>query len=705
MTNRGLNFTGTRKLPVILQNEAAECGLACLAMVSVYHGHQLDLASLRQQHGVSLKGVTLADLMKTGAVLGFTPRPLSLDMEHLPQLRLPAILHWDMNHFVVLKKVSGKKITIHDPAKGEKTLSPEVFSKHFTGVALELTPVADFKPQTGQRQQLRLRDLWRGLTGLGKSFSYILLVSLALQGFALLSPLFMQLVVDEVLLGRDMNLLTVLGIGFLLLVFIRVTTEALRSGMVLWVGTHLNVHMMSRLFHKLLRLPMDFFEKRHVGDIVSRFDSVQQIQRTLTTGFIEAIVDGLMVIPLLVMMFIYSWKLGCIAIGAVVLYLGLRLLLYRPLRAATEEQIVCEAKRQSNFLESVRGTQSIKLFNREVQREGTWQNLLIDGVNASLRVSRLQIGYQVANTLLFGIETVAVIWVGALAIMDGAFSVGMLFAFMAWKRNFSEKSIRLVERIIEYRMLGLHAERVADVALMEAEDKGANAPSLTASSNGELRVSNLAFRYAANEDDILKNINLTFKSCESVAITGPSGCGKTTLIKLMTGLLRPTAGKIYVDGQELYQHGLEIYRDRIGVVMQDDQLFSGSIAENISFFDARHDQKLVEECAQTAAIHDDILAMTMGYQTLIGDMGSVLSGGQKQRVLLARALYKKPDILFLDEATSHLDVAKESWVNNAIAELAITRIIVAHRPETIQSADRVIELAPVVNAEQERKRA
>ncbi|HET9679460.1 MAG TPA: peptidase domain-containing ABC transporter [Gammaproteobacteria bacterium] len=705
MTTGGLNFTGTRRLPVILQNEAAECGLACLTMVSVYHGHQLDLATLRRQHGVSLKGVTLADLMKTGAALGFTPRPLSLDMEHLPQLRLPAILHWDMNHFVVLKKVSGKKITIHDPAKGEQTLSPETFSKHFTGVALELTPVADFKPQTGQRQQLRLRDLWRGLTGLGKSFSYILLVSLALQGFALLSPLFMQLVVDEVLLGRDMNLLTVLGIGFLLLVLIRVTTEALRSGMVLWVGTHLNVHMMSRLFHKLLRLPMDFFEKRHVGDIVSRFDSVQQIQRTLTTGFIEAIVDGLVMVPLLVMMFIYSIKLALIAIGAVVLYLGLRLLLYRPLRAATEEQIVCEAKRQSNFLESVRGTQSIKLFNREVQREGRWQNLLIDGVNASLRVSRLQIGYQFANTLLFGVETVAVIWVGALAIMDGAFSVGMLFAFMAWKRNFSDKSIRLVERIIEYRMLGLHAERVADVALMEAEDKGANAPSLTASSKGELRVSNLAFRYAANEDDVLKDINLAFKPGESVAITGPSGCGKTTLIKLMTGLLRPTAGKIHVDGQELYQHGLEAYRDRIGVVMQDDQLFSGSIAENISFFDTRHDQRHAEQCAKTAAIHEDILAMPMGYQTLIGDMGTVLSGGQKQRVLLARALYKKPDILFLDEATSHLDVAKENWVNESIAQLNITRIIVAHRPETIKSADRVIELEPTVVDDHERKRA
>ena len=681
---------GGRRLPVILQTEAAECGLACIAMAAAHHGLRSDLPTLRQRFQMSLKGATMADLVRIAGHLQLNARALRAEMSHLPDLVLPCILHWDLNHFVVLKDVTRGVAVIHDPARGVRRLSMTEVSKHFTGVVLELTPQADFKPRTEQ-QSVTLRQLLGRVTGLRRSLLQIFTLALTLEAFLLLSPFFMQWVVDSVLVGVDRDLLVTLGIGFGLLVLIQVATGAIRSWAVLHLSTTLNLQWLANVFAHLMRLPVAWFEKRHTGDVMSRFEAVQKIQQTLTTSFIEAVLDGLLVVVTLVMMLIYSALLTAIAVGAVAVYAVLRWVFFRPLREATEESIVFEAKRASHFLESLRGVQSIKLFNRQEDRQARFMNLVVDAMNANIATRKLDLMFSVGHKLVFGIERIAIVWVGALLVMDHTFSVGMLFAFIAYKEQFATRISALIDKFVDVKMLKLQGERLADIVLTAPEPQAefvvpGNELPIT------LELRNIQFAYSESEPQVLRGLSLLIEPGESVAIVGPSGCGKTTLLKLMLGVHAPQSGQIRIGGVPLARLGMRAWRDMIGTVMQDDQLFAGSITDNISFFDPQADPEWVAQCARVAAVIDDIEAMPMGFHTLIGDMSGSISGGQRQRILLARALYKRPKILFLDEATSALDVDREREVNLAIKQLELTRIIVAHRPETIASASRVIVL-------------
>lgn len=687
-----LRFSSRRRLPIILQTEMAECGIACLAMVASYHGHEIDLNTLRRQYPISLRGTTLHGLMHTADKMDFACRPLRLELEQLDQLRTPTILHWDMNHFVVLKSVSKKFIIIHDPAQGERKITMEEASKHFTGVALELTPTSKFEPKDEVRK-IPLWMFWHRIVGLKSAMVQVFLLSIALQIFSLISPLYMQLVVDEVLRSYDMHFLKVLALGFTLLMLIELGTSALRSVLLMSFSSMLNIQMATNLFRHLIRLPLPYFEKRHIGDIVSRFGSLSQIEKLLTTGIVQAIVDGIMAITTLIMLLVYAPFLALLVLTALGLYTIIRLLWYRPLRNITEESIVTGAKESSNFMETIRATQSIKIFGKETQRQILWQNRYADKINTGIRLGKMKIIFTSMNSLLFGIENIIVIYFAAKLVMAGSMTVGMLYAFLSYKSQFTSKALALIENFIELKMLGLHLERLGDIALekQEVQESGLQDPPQL---KGAIHLENVSFRYSDEEPYILKNVNLTINPGESIALVGPSGCGKTTLMKIMMGLFIPQEGKIYFDGIPLDKLGIQNFREQVAAVMQNDQLLSGSISENISFFDPQIDFPRVEQCATFAVIAHDIARMPMTYNTLIGDMGTTLSGGQKQRVVLARALYKQPRILFLDEATSHLDVALEQAVNAAVKQLQITRVIIAHRPETIRSADRIFVFTP-----------
>ena len=693
-----LDFSFARRTPLLLQTEAAECGLACLAMVAGFHGHRIDMATLRARHSISLKGSSLTDLMRLAGALELTPRPLRLELEHLPQLKLPCVLHWDMNHFVVLVALRGGDAVLHDPAQGERVMPLAELSKHFTGVALELRPTHAFTPRT-ERRRVPLRALLPTLGGHRLLIVQVIGLALALQVFALVAPFFMQWVVDHAIVARDHDLVAVLGVGFLLLALVQTGTTALRGWLLTVFGTTLTLEMMSNLFRHLVRLPMAWFDKRHVGDIMSKFESLGVIQRTLSTSLLEALIDGVMAIATLAMMMFYSVKLALVGIVAALLYGVLRLALYGPLRRSMEERIVHNARQHSHFLESVRGMQSIKLYGREEQRALGWEHLVVDEFNAGIRVQRFELGYQALNGLLFGIENVVTIWLGALLVLDvangSAFSIGMLFAFVSYKTQFVQRVGALIEKALQLRVLGLHVERVGDIIATTPEAQAFEAApdaQATAAGGAAIELKGLRYRYADADPLVLDGVDLRIEAGESVAIVGPSGGGKTTLVKLMLGLLQPSGGSIEIGGKPLAAGGLAAYRRDVASVMQDDQLFAGSIADNIAFFDPAPDHAWIAQCAQLASVHDDIVAMPMQYNTLVGDMGTVLSGGQKQRILLARALYRRPRILFLDEATSHLDVERERCVNDAVRALPLTRIIVAHRPETIASADRVVVL-------------
>lgn len=680
----------------ILQSESSECALACLAMVSSAHGLSVDLADLRSRFSVSLKGATLNQLMGHATALNFSSRPLRLEIDELPQLQLPCILHWNLNHFVVLTKVARGHVVILDPAVGERRLKLDQVSKHFTGVALELTPNAEFEA-TDQRKKVALSALTGKVLGLKRSLLQIFGVALALQVFAIASPLLNQLVVDDAVATYDKDLLTVLVIGFAVLLLIQTLLGLARSWMVMALGMSLSLQWASNVFSHLIKLPVDYFEKRHLGDIVSRFGSVGAIQRTLTTSVIEAVLDGMMSLAALGMMLLYSPTLTAVVVTAVAAYGLLRWAAYRPFRDASAERLVVAARENTHFLESLRAIVPLKLFGREQERRARWQNLLIEVQNRDVRTAKMGIAFTTANTFIFGVENLAVLWLGAGLVMQtstqgqAVFTIGMLFAFISYKGQLTGRMTALINFAVDIKMLGLHAERLADIALAEPEKDSVPDNSL-AHLQPRIELRNVSFRYGEGEPWILKDTSLMLEPGESVAIVGPSGCGKTTLLKVILGLRKPVEGEVLYGGLPVRQLGLQNYRKLIGTVMQEDTLLAGSIADNISFFDVQRDMARVEACAQQAAVHDDIVRMPMGYQTLVGDMGSSLSGGQKQRVLLARALYKQPKVLALDEATSHLDIANEQLVTQALANMQVTRIIVAHRPETIAGAQRVVML-------------
>ena len=683
-----LEFSGKRSVPLILQAEIAECGLASVAMIASFHGHKLDMAALRKRFTADLKGMNLQQMIDLGDKLGLASRALKCPIEEVGKLALPCVLHWDMNHFVVLTGVTKNGVYINDPGLGKRKLSIEEFAEHFTGIALELTPTKGFKKQD-ERQQMRWNQLWTKMTGLGKTLVALFALSVLLQIFALVTPYYMQWVVDEVLISQDKPLLIVLAIGFGLLAIINVVTTGVRSWLVLRVSSLLNMQMGVNLLRHLLRLPMAYFEKRHIGDLVSRFGSLSQIRERLTTGLVETLVDGVMSIAVLVMMFIYSIELTLVVLAAIALYSILRVALYRPFHRASEESIQATAKEQTNFLENIRGIQTIKLFTSEAQRQSQWQNRYAEVINADIRLGKLQISFDAANKLLFGIENIIVVYLAATLVMTGSLTVGMVLAFIAYKNQLTERVASLIEQLVLFKMLRLHLDRVSDIALQEEESNRDGEAQLT-EVKGQLTLENICFSYGEDEPNVIDNVSLSVEAGESVAIVGASGCGKTTMMKIMLGLLTPTSGRILLDGQDITQIGLTQYRKQIAAVMQDDTLLSGSVADNITFFDPEPNFVRMQHCTHLAAIDTDIAQMPMGYNALVGDMGSQFSGGQVQRLLLARALYQQPKVIFMDEATSHLDIENEARISEQVRELDMTRIIVAHRPETIKQAQRVI---------------
>lgn len=684
-----LGLTSRSRVRLVRQTEVTECGLASLAMVANFHGLHLDLGTLRRQFAPSARGATLKSLMSIADRLGFSSRAVKLAMEDLPVLHMPSLLHWDMHHFVVLEQVKGGKALIHDPAGRSRWFSFEELSKHFTGVALELLPADDFEP-ADRRERLRLPQLWRRMTGLKRALGQVLVLSLVLQAFVLASPYYMQIAIDSALPALDHNLLIVLALGFGLLTLINAGASLLRSFVLLSAGTSLSYGVAANLARRLFRLSVSWFEKRHVGDILSRFQSIIPIQLALTQGAVAAVIDGVFAIFIVVVMFFYSVTLTLIALTAFALYALVRIVSFSFQREAQEEAIVSRGREQSMLIESIRGIVTLRLFNRETARHAHWQTRLTDAVNADIRLARIQAWQQTANTLILGLETILSIWLAIGLVMDGGFSVGMVFAYLAYKTQFLTSAISLIDQGISFRMLGLHLERLSDIAMAEQDVSFTQMPPARQVLDGRIELRNVRFRYSASDPVVLRGVNLVVNPGEHVAITGPSGGGKTTLVKIILGLLEPDEGEVLVDGTPLARFGHKNYHDQIAGVLQDDSLFAGSLADNIALFDDETDMDRVLRAASAAAIHDDIMRMPMAYETLVGDMGSTLSGGQKQRVLLARALYREPRLLVMDEGTAHLDASTEAAVNADISAMGITRIIIAHRSETVSAADRVL---------------
>ena len=679
------------RTPMIHQDEAAECGLACLAMIASRHGHEVDLLALRARFGVSIKGMTLTMLLRVAEQLHLDARPLRCDPEDFGDVALPAILHWGFNHFVVLTRFKGRgdtrRFVINDPANGERTVSAADMSAHFTGVVVEATPSLVFKPKR-ERSKLSLWQLWSRAPGLGGALGRILVLSLLIEVFSLAAPFYLQIGLDSVVPSHDLDFLTALAVGFGGLAILSQATVFVRSWAIVGLSNELSYRLVSNLFRHMVRLPIGWYQKRSVGEVLTRFNASQPITELLGNGLVQAGVDGIMTVVTLVLMLVYSPLLAGVTIVGLLFYVFIRWSYFGVLRIRNVSVLQAQAREQAVLIETIRGITPIRLFGREQDRLRVWQARRASAVNASVGIARLQAVFSTANTSVIALENILFVYLAIRLNLAGGFTIGMITAFAAYKQQFLSASLNVVGKIAEYRMLDVQLGRLGDIALTTPEPAASLGNPVGPVECVELR--DVHFAYSPGDDDVLSGIDLMIKPGETLAITGASGSGKTTLLRILLGLLQPTGGKILVNGKTLTPTGMASYRERVGSVMQDDTLFAGSIAENIAFFDPQLDQARVAEVAGLAMIHDDIMAMPMAYESLVGDMGSALSGGQKQRVLLARALYRGPQLLVLDEATAHLDANNENKVNASLKKLGLACVVVAHRPSTIATADRKI---------------
>ncbi|MGU3415041.1 peptidase domain-containing ABC transporter [Enterobacteriaceae bacterium C34A] len=700
-----INFGLNRKtLPMIFQGEVSECGLACIAMIASYYGNRQELLTLRNQFPISQRGAKLSMLLSIAQQLHLTTRTLRLETDELNQLRLPCMLHWDFKHFVVLKAVKKNHLVIHDPELGARKIPMKEVDKSFTGVAVELWPNEHFNPHVPQ-EKISLRQVIGPVSGIKTSLMLVLLMGLLLEVFSLLMPFLTQWTIDQVIPAADYNLLSLLIAGFTIVMITRHLISIARDWSMLFITTSLSVQWRSNVFNHLMHIPASYFSRRHLGDVVSRFGAVDAIQATLTSAFFVALLDGAVTIFTLTVMFIYSVKLTFIAIASILIYSILRALYFTPLRNAAEEQIIHGAKQQSHFIESIRGIKTIRLFQQQSERAAGWISYMVNQVNAGVRVQKLQLIYRQSISFLSGLESIIVIGLGAGLVIEGQLTVGAFMAFSSFKSQFSSRISNLIDKFFELKMLRIQTERLADIVLTEREKLLPQLVDPQSDRRFALRVENVSWRYSDLEPKILQNLSFEVQAGDFVAITGTSGCGKSTLLELLCGNHSTAEGSVVYIDQEGHAWEPAQIKNQIATVLQDDVLLSGTILDNITFFASQPDEEFAVKCAQMAAIYHDIQAMPMQFNTLVGDMGTTLSGGQKQRILLARALYKKPQVLLLDEATSHLDLVTEQQVNQMLAALNLTRIVIAHRPHTLAMAQRILvmkegEIAQVLTPHQ-----
>ncbi|EAX3734273.1 peptidase domain-containing ABC transporter [Salmonella enterica] len=680
-----------RRVPVIHQTESSECGIACLAMVFGHYGKSIDLFSLRQQFNISSRGATLYSIRTIAVQMGMTARALSLDLNELNVLRRPCILHWNFNHFVVLVSVKRNGFVLHDPARGRIIVSKAEASKCFTGIALELWPGSTFRRER-VKKRLNLVTLINSIHGIKGALLKIFALSIVVEAIGLILPAGTQLVMDHALPAGDRGLLSMICISLMFFILLRATVSTSRAWISLIMGTLVNIQWQSGLFSHLLRLPLSYFERRKLGDIQSRFGSLNTLRTTFTTSMVGAIMDGIMVCGLLIMMLLYGKSLTWVVLGFTVVYIAIRIFTYTYYRQLSEEQLIMEARVSSYFMETLYGIAAVKMQGMTDRRHTHWFNLQTDAINTGIRVTKMDLFFGGLNIFISACEQTIILWLGISLVMDNEMTIGMFVAFGAYRMQFSDRISTLVGFLLQLRMMSLHNERISDIALNEQESVKPDIPVSEKTTPVSLEVKSLTFRYDQQSMPVFSELNLTVSPGESVAIIGPSGSGKTTLMKVLCGLFKADSGQVLIDGNDIQQMGVNNYRKITGCVMQDDRLFSGTIRENICGFSENIDDEWMAECAKASFIHDTIMSMPMGYDTLTGELGEGLSGGQKQRLFIARALYRKPRILFMDEATSALDSKSENYVNSAIKSLNITRIIIAHRESTIKSVDRIFSL-------------
>ncbi|XOV84263.1 MAG: peptidase domain-containing ABC transporter [bacterium] len=687
--------SAVKSAPVYLQDTLNECGLACLAMVAHTYKSEIDLYSLRQRFAGAEQALSLQAISRMAGQLGLQARGIRCELDGLKQLRRPAILHWQMDHFVVLVAVRARGCVIHDPNLGRIVCSWQEMSDRFTGVALELWPEVGGMTAQPVMARLGIKQLWSLLQRTRGQLYLLMGLTLALQILVLLGPWHVQWTVDDALLSGDSTLISVLCMGFALLLLLRVAVHLLRGMVSLQLGFTLSFYLGGYLLQHLLRLPNRWFEARHVGDVVSRFTSLQPVRDLFTQGLAVMLVDAIMVLLSLLVLLVYDPLIALVVVLTHGTFLLLQLLAIGRLQRQTQGVVVAQAQEQSHLIESVRSIFNVKAFQQENTRLSQWQNLHARSLQQMLGLQHTQLGLGAASVFVAGAELIVVIYLAAHAVLAGSLTVGMLFAFLSYRSHFTERLRSLVDQWLNLRTLTTHLERLADIWFTTPEPPpgdGVNeAPVTRPQEIRALVLDGVDYRHDARSAWLLKQAQLEIAPGEWVAVVGDSGCGKTTLLKLLMGFVTPCSGEVLLGQSPLRDSTLQTLRHHSACVMQGDTFFSGTIVENITLFETPDLARLMA-CLQAVGMIDVIEQMPLKHLSSIGDLSSGLSTGQMQRLVLARALYREPDYLFLDECTANLDQESVKHIGKLLGSLACTRVVVTHDWGFASAADRVFEL-------------
>jgi ATP-binding cassette subfamily B protein RaxB len=685
-----LNLSGRQRLPVIRQSTFADCGLACIAMIAAYFGNNVDLAGLRRRFGASLAGTGLVNLIRTAESLHLSTRAVRCRLSELARLPQPCILHWGFDHFVVLRKVRRSYLLIHDPAGGVLRVSIAEADAKFTGVALELTPGERFARRKPARR-LRLTDLIVVDSEFGRGMSSALALAVVSELLLLATPFYLQAVIDQVLMRGDQQLLNTLALGFALLAAFQLVASALRQLTFQFLSQSTMFSLSSRVLRHLMHLSVSWFRARRTGDIQQRMQSLAGIQTFVTQSAPALVLDCIFLVIVVALMLVYAPALALIAGVATGAYVLWRVLAFPLMFELTNKVVRAEAAVQSHLLESLRGMQSIKMCAGETYRITDWRNLLAHRINTQICAGNLGIIDSALHHGVFQGLHILIVFLLAQRVQAGEMSVGTLSAFVAYSGMFVTRAGGITNRIFEYHLLQVPLGRLEDIVFNDLK-----APDCLevghARLTGNLRASEVAFSYPGADSAVLDNVTFDVARGELIAIHGHSGGGKSTLLRLLGGIEQPAAGKLCYDGKPVTDWPQGSLRRDIATVFNDDVLLSGSIADNIALFDPERDDQRIHEVAALAAVGGAVEALPMGYETPIGDLGSILSTGQVQRILFARALYRRPSLLLLDEFTSALDADTEWRVLQSLLRLRITRIVVSHSSFVLRAADRVYEL-------------
>lgn len=685
----------SKKLPIVYQSEVSTCGLACLSMIASYYGHQISVAELKRIYNLSLKGLKLNDIMGLAHKINLSCRAIKCEPEQLKHLKVPAMLHWDMDHFVVLKRVTRKYVELHDPAVGFVKLNYSELSDHFTGVAVEISPEAAFETRRSKDKPLGLIEFARRSQGiLGKLASVIWLTGF-LELFAIFTPLFLKLVIDHGIQNYDPSFIQVMSTGLIFVAVLHALTTYFRDQSSMRFGSAFNHQVMRSIFSHMLKLPYSYFESRQVGELVDRVQVTANIRQVVNNNIAGSIFDGILALISLSLIFYASSVIGLVCSVVFLFHLSINLGLINRIRVALTELHMAKSKENGFLIESIQAILSIKIFAKESQRENVWNNYYAEYVNKEEKLTSLKNIKSASQVFLMAIESAIILLIAGSMIAEGLLSLGTFFAIFMFKAHFTIKSTAFIDKLMEIRMMRVYLNRIADIITSPVEsDELIKLEELQSCKNikGHLTFSGVSFQYAPNTPWLVNKANLDIKAGEFVAIMGVSGIGKTTLLKMLLRLIEPQEGQVLLDGKNILNFPVQEYRTMFGAVLQDSSMLSGSILEIISFHDTNPDIDKIVSCAKLAGIDQEIEAMPMRYDTRVGDISESLSSGQKQRMLLARALYQEPKILLIDEATANLDRENEEKILEHICNLSITRICVTHKPETAAKADRIINL-------------